>query len=431
MRRWSAFMLSGVLGLAFIVGLFIQPSDSQANPNVATWYAAYFNNVELSGEPALARSERAVNLNWLNGSPLVEVSTDDFSARWTGNFAFEAGEWRFILGADDGVRLWVGETLLVDQWQASSTYNVFTVQTTLARGVHEIRLEYFSLGKDASLNLTWEAIAGEDGENARLVSPDSNESLLRQGSTPLPGNPLGHVATGTLNVRSGPAITYARIAQIFLYQRFPILGKSGSGWYLLDLKDGRSGWVDGRFLYFTGSLSAVPTLDTGPAPAFTGATGVAADNLNIRAAPRSGADRLGTVPKGDSFAINGRNDTSAWYQIDYQGTPGWVFAPFVQTSTPVIDIPFSNAVFSAAEVPFVFAGATGRAINEANIRATPDQQRGTRLGILPANAEFEVLGRNNNSAWYLVRYQGIEGWVYAPLVELLNGVRPFNLPFVE
>jgi hypothetical protein len=36
--------------------------------------------------------------------------------RWTRTLLFIAGRWRFTTTTDDGVRVWVDSTLVIDQW---------------------------------------------------------------------------------------------------------------------------------------------------------------------------------------------------------------------------------------------------------------------------------------------------------------------------
>src|SRR5204863_9082328 len=44
----------------------------------------YFNNPELKGAPALARTDTQVNFDWGAFSPAPELTPQDFSVRWTG-----------------------------------------------------------------------------------------------------------------------------------------------------------------------------------------------------------------------------------------------------------------------------------------------------------------------------------------------------------
>jgi hypothetical protein len=60
-----------------------------------TWTASYWNNMSLSGTPALTRQEANVNYNWGTGSPDGSVAADQFSARWTRYIDVTPGTYRF------------------------------------------------------------------------------------------------------------------------------------------------------------------------------------------------------------------------------------------------------------------------------------------------------------------------------------------------
>ena len=76
----------------------------------------YFAGITLTG-PAHTRTDRTVNFNWGNGFGDPNVGADLFSVRWTGRVTPPFSEtYRFYANTDDGVRLWVNNVLLVDNW---------------------------------------------------------------------------------------------------------------------------------------------------------------------------------------------------------------------------------------------------------------------------------------------------------------------------
>ncbi|MBN1247592.1 MAG: hypothetical protein JXC32_08025 [Anaerolineae bacterium] len=129
---------------------------TQQPPATGNWKAEYYNNLTLSGTPALSRNEAAINYSWGTGSPQSgTVNADNFSARWTQNANLAAGNYTFWLSVDDGARLWVNGHLLVDAWyeQATTTYydDIF-----LPGGPVTIELQYFEKGGAAVAKLTWD-----------------------------------------------------------------------------------------------------------------------------------------------------------------------------------------------------------------------------------------------------------------------------------
>ncbi len=128
-------------------------------PPIGYWRGEYFNNPELRGSPTLVREDAEVNFAWGTGSPAPgTINVNDFSVRWTRALDLTAGTYRFQVQADDGVRLWLGERLLIDEW--TSGPGTHTVEVRLPGGRQPLRLEYFELGGAAIAKLTWERIDG-------------------------------------------------------------------------------------------------------------------------------------------------------------------------------------------------------------------------------------------------------------------------------
>ena len=343
MQKWIAFLLSSAIAVAFVVGLFIQPVDSEAN-NTSYWRAAFYDNTELDGTPIYTRNDRTIEFNWAAEAPAPGVPVDGFSARWSGAFEFEAGDWEFSVGADDGVRFWINDRLVIDQWgMDDNAYAVFTEVITLKRGVHDLQLEYQDVADLAGVHVRWD----------RAISPPNDDTPAREeGSDPVTvaqdgdeeERSVANVTTGVLNVRTGPGIQFERITQIFLYQRYRILGQNAtSTWYQIDLRDGRLGWVSARYVLVTGSkdIDTIVFNNEDPTVVFDGAQGAPLYRLNLRAEPDGDSDIIGIVPYEATVVVQGRDASSIWYLVTYDGVDGWVFAPYIVLDrVPVYDLPF-------------------------------------------------------------------------------------------
>ena len=117
-----------------------------------TWRGEYFANRWLAEAPVLIRDEAEINFNWGTGSPGSGVPADNFSARWQRYVWFEADTYRFTVFADDGVRLWVDERLLIDQWQDQIA--TYSADLSLTQGYHRVRLEYYEHSGSAAVRLS-------------------------------------------------------------------------------------------------------------------------------------------------------------------------------------------------------------------------------------------------------------------------------------
>ena len=118
------------------------------------WTARYWAVPDLSGEPRLTRGEDAVAHNWVNGAPADSLPSDSFSAEWTGDFDFAAATYRFIGLADQGVRVFLNDGLLLDNWDGE-TAGPLTVDTVLEAGTHSVRVEYWEETGPAMVYVFW------------------------------------------------------------------------------------------------------------------------------------------------------------------------------------------------------------------------------------------------------------------------------------
>ena len=124
----------------------------------AGWKAEYYENPNLAGAPAVVRDEPQIDFDWGEGTPPGLVTADRFSVRWTRTMNLTGGAYRFRALADDGVRLWVNNQILIDEWH-DSLRRVYTGDIGLPVGSHSIRVEYYENTGGAAIKVWWEARA--------------------------------------------------------------------------------------------------------------------------------------------------------------------------------------------------------------------------------------------------------------------------------
>ena len=116
----------------------------------------YFNNMTHTGSPALIRTDATVDFNWWGGSPDPLINVDNFSVRWSGLIQpLNSETYTFTTRSDDGIRLWVNGTQLINNWNDHSAVNN-SGSILLTAGVkYDIVLEYYENGGDALSQLSW------------------------------------------------------------------------------------------------------------------------------------------------------------------------------------------------------------------------------------------------------------------------------------
>lgn len=129
-------------------------STPTAVPTSSTWQGNFYANTTLSGSSVLQRSDSSINFNWGTSSPSAEVPSDNFSATWTRTLDFELGTYRFSATADDGVRVYVDGSLVIDEWH-DATSNTYRADVNMTAGSHTIKVDYYEGTGDAKINVFW------------------------------------------------------------------------------------------------------------------------------------------------------------------------------------------------------------------------------------------------------------------------------------
>ncbi|MEQ1742860.1 MAG: putative baseplate assembly protein [Candidatus Nitrotoga sp.] len=128
------------------------PTDTATGTGL---FGEYFDNKNLSSRK-LSRTDTTVNFEWGSGSPDALIGADTFSVRWSGwVHAPITGGYTFYTTSDDGVRLWVDNQLLINNWtDHGATENSGGITLTAGKK-YDIKLEYYENGGAATIKLLW------------------------------------------------------------------------------------------------------------------------------------------------------------------------------------------------------------------------------------------------------------------------------------
>lgn len=154
----------------FWVEVVVQPAPTATVPASATrvptatptvviaeWRGEYFRSRDLSGTPALVRNDSRIDFDWGGQSPHASLPVDGFGARWTRTLNFDPGLYRFRTNADDGIRVWVDDQRIINDWKDGITRENSAV-IAIPRGQHTVRVEYYENTGAASARLTWQRL---------------------------------------------------------------------------------------------------------------------------------------------------------------------------------------------------------------------------------------------------------------------------------
>ena len=179
------------------------------SPESGGFTGQYYDNKDFTNLK-LTRTDAAINFEWGNGSPDPSIAVDTFSVRWTGDGRFDAGTYTFKVKADDGIRIWIDGTQVLNKWfnQPATTY---TFNRTLTAGIHKIIVEYYENTGAATAVVDWSIANSLEAENMVLPSDygqvfnDSNASggkaLLIWSNTAAAGQLSGSAKNVTVRAR--------------------------------------------------------------------------------------------------------------------------------------------------------------------------------------------------------------------------------------
>ena len=181
------------------------------------------------------------------------------------------------------------------------------------------------------------------------------------------------------------------------------------------------------FLTASETSTPAPTLT----PIVVNASVVRVNGLSLRTGPYLGASLIGVLRPGNVYNLAAKNNSEGlftWYYLTTDsGYSGWASGRYLElTNEDTILAEVGTDFDSASGQPDHGVIAVPRAI--MNVRVRPSS-RTARLTQMPWGGEAQVLARTvqgGKDFWYLVRYEGVIGWIYAPFVGIRGDIN--NVP---
>lgn len=114
----------------------------------------YFRNRHFDGD-VLARVDPVIEFKWDKG-PAKDFAKDNYSVRWMGQLrARRNGEHTFHITAEEGIRLWLGGQLLVNE-KYNQSRQEFAPTLTLEKGRrYDLRMEMVNRRGGSELKMEW------------------------------------------------------------------------------------------------------------------------------------------------------------------------------------------------------------------------------------------------------------------------------------
>jgi uncharacterized protein YraI len=334
--------LLGFLSLTLVLAL-LSVSGTQVEAEFGSnWTGNFYNSTNLSGSiKASASYPDGLNEDWGDGKPedgdgdtLDNVDKDDFSAQFVSTETFEAGEYEFIVVANDGVRVKIDGVTTLDEFvERPQTTDTFTYDMTA--GQHTLVVDFVAFDGDALIQVQW-FLQGPVGTPLPT-------------STPIPPTTASVVYVKGLALRTGPYLGASMVGVVRPGTAFDVFARNTDEgiytWYQITV-NGKTGWSSGRYLQVDGDANNVGLAGTifdqiDGAPS-VGATAKPRAVMNFRRRPSIRSARIGQIPWGAECDLIGRTvqgGKNFWLQVRYEGQVGWIFAPYVSISGAIDAVP--------------------------------------------------------------------------------------------
>jgi hypothetical protein len=372
MIKRMSFLIGVVIALAMTGTAWAQGPIGPQHSDPG-WQAMYWNNTALSGPPVLQRAEGNLDYDWGTGSPAPGVNADQFSARWTRYIDVTPGTYRFTVTADDGMRLWVDNGLLINQWRDQSP-TTFSAAKYLGPGHHLVRVDYYENFGGAVARISWTqggspptpapqppppGYGNWRGEYFNNKSLSGAPALVRNEAqiqfnwgtgSPAPGwvDADGFSArwSRSLNLPAGTyhfTMTVDDGARLFVngHTLIDAWKDQAATTYTGDIYlPGGTTTIQMEYYENAGAAMAQLAWTAGtqppPPPPPTGRIGyVTVYRLNVRSGPGLNYGIVGSLHQGQPVRLLGRNWASTWLKVDQ----GWVSATYIRTNVRLTDLP--------------------------------------------------------------------------------------------
>lgn len=147
--------------------------------NTGGWSAAGAAAISLTGAPLLHATNIATNgtiSKAFGSTPPITGHTGSWGMRMTGKMRLPtAGNWKFRIASDNGVRMWIDDALVLDDWTSGDlrSHATVTYNNTVANSLHRVRIDYYHTANDATFSLYATPPGGTETTNvAQYFNPN-------------------------------------------------------------------------------------------------------------------------------------------------------------------------------------------------------------------------------------------------------------------
>lgn len=248
MRRFPKIITIFAL-LIVVTVLSLVPVNVAKAQATEPWAGLLYSDPDFQNlEWIVSYGDVGININWGTGAPedplfpgfvLSGLPVDNFSARFSTNWPFDAGIYEFTVIADGGARLSVENNVLFDQLDNRGLAS-FTGIAFVGSGPAHLALDYVDYAGDAILQITWVDIT----DAVQSPEPEIIQSGVATAQV---------TGVDGLALRSGPYLGASLVAVLRPGNTYTVTAQNNIEgtytWYQLVVNPaGQTGWASGRYL---------------------------------------------------------------------------------------------------------------------------------------------------------------------------------------
>ncbi|MDX2707743.1 PA14 domain-containing protein [Streptomyces sp. PA03-6a] len=168
-RATALALATTAAGLALPAGA----AHAATTCSTGVWVASYYANTTFKGTPKKTACDTSINENYGTGDPAgVTLPKDNFGVRWNLSRDFgSGGPFTFTAAARDGIRVYLDGTRKIDLWKDVSTTRTKTLNLTIPKGKHTLRVDFAAFKGSANVKFTYAPRTSASVDKTKPLAP--------------------------------------------------------------------------------------------------------------------------------------------------------------------------------------------------------------------------------------------------------------------
>ncbi|MFI1802988.1 PA14 domain-containing protein [Streptomyces californicus] len=165
----SALVLATAGGLLYATAAPVSAAANCASP---VFTRQFFANTTFSGKPKKTDCDAAIDQNWGTRAPASGLPSNHFGVRWSVTRDFgSGGPFTFSASAQDGVRVYLDGVRRIDVWKNGSSTLKKTVNVTIPKGKHTLRVDYVNWTGSANVRFAYTPRTSAAHDKVKPLAP--------------------------------------------------------------------------------------------------------------------------------------------------------------------------------------------------------------------------------------------------------------------